>query len=518
MYITPNSTIRILRNVPLDTSYDHTLWFANAGYQAAYFAGMQKYTESDYTYQRVNRGYIRVGRKADDLYDCNYLMFRNDSFGDKWFYAFITSVEYVNNQCSDIQYEIDAMQTWLFDHQPDYCFVEREHTISDQIGEHIEAEALDVGEYVFNSYGPLSYMNKMCVSIAIVDVDGQTDGNIYDGVYGAAQLWVYDADDETGINAKINEYTQKPDSIISIYMFPKSFLLNEQIPAGNRLYGSEKAITRYPEMDAVSTSMALDGYIPKNRKLYTYPYHFVHIDNAAGSSLSLRYEYFLNMKPKFSIYGTITQPVTALLRPVNYKRVGGSTSLTPLNTENLQLSSYPICSWNVDSYQAWVAQNSVVLQNQAKSSLASLAFGALSPNPLILAGAGLSLLGKATSAMQQAYQASISADITKGSFNNGGPNVAAGMQQFYCGRASVSYQYARSIDEYFTMFGYAVRRVKVPNRNSRPHWNYVKTVGATVTGSVPADDMRKICSIYDNGITFWKNGQEVGNYALDNSP
>ena len=68
------------------------------------------------------------------------------------------------------------------------------------------------------------------------------------------------------------------------------------------------------------------------------------------------------------------------------------------------------------------------------------------------------------------------------------------------------------------MFGYATRRCKKPNRNSRPHWNYVKTVGATVTGSVPADDMKKICSIYDNGITFWKNGSEVGDYSLDNSP
>ena len=31
------------------------------------------------------------------------------------------------------------------------------------------------------------------------------------------------------------------------------------------------------------------------------------------------------------------------------------------------------------------------------------------------------------------------------------------------------------------------------------------------------DDVRKICSIYDSGITFWKNPSEVGNYSLDNS-
>jgi hypothetical protein len=73
------------------------------------------------------------------------------------------------------------------------------------------------------------------------------------------------------------------------------------------------------------------------------------------------------------------------------------------------------------------------------------------------------------------------------------------------------------IDDFFTMYGYAVRRCKIPNRSSRPHWNYVKTIGCCITGSVPADDMRKICSIYDAGITFWKNGNEVGNYSLNNS-
>ena len=74
------------------------------------------------------------------------------------------------------------------------------------------------------------------------------------------------------------------------------------------------------------------------------------------------------------------------------------------------------------------------------------------------------------------------------------------------------------IDDYFNMYGYAVKRVKHPNFSSRPHWNYVKTVGCYLIGDVPADDAKKLCSIYDHGITFWKNGDEIGNYSLDNSP
>lgn len=48
-----------------------------------------------------------VGINAENLYDCNYIMFQNASFGTKWFYAFITSVAYENNETSRITMEID---------------------------------------------------------------------------------------------------------------------------------------------------------------------------------------------------------------------------------------------------------------------------------------------------------------------------------------------------------------------------------------------------------------------------
>jgi len=58
---------------------------------------------------------------------------------------------------------------------------------------------------------------------------------------------------------------------------------------------------------------------------------------------------------------------------------------------------------------------------------------------------------------------------------------------------------------------------KTPNRSGRPHWNYVKNKTTNLVGNAPADDVNQIVSIYNKGITFWKNGNEVGNYSLDNS-
>lgn len=519
MYIEPKTNIRILRNVPLDTSYDHTIYFGSANAQYNYFIGLQKHNLTNYTYQRVKRGIARVGIKADNLYDCNYMMFQNTAYGNKWFYAFITSVEYVNNECAEIYFELDVMQTWFFEYEPDYCFVEREHSITDIIGEHIEPETVATGEYVFNDYQPITNMGSMCVCIAVVDTKESTDGTLYDGIYGSAQLFVYDSTDTQSINSKVNSYVEagKPDAIIGMYMFPK--MLIGSIPENHRLKYGQSASKTTVVLPSITSNDTLDGYKPKNKKLYTYPYNFYHVDNASGSELTLRYEFFERFIPVVEISGTVTQPVIAILRPCSYKGVAGYSDLggyTTLNTESLQLNSFPMCSWNVDAYQAWVAQNSVPIALNTIASVGQMGIaGAYSTNPAATVGAGA--IGTVSGLMSQFYQASIAADISKGNLNNGGGNVANGKQQFYGGRCSVTQEYAVMIDEYFTMFGYAVHRVKIPNRNSRPHWNYVKTVGATITGSVPADDMRKICGIYDKGITFWKNGSEVGQYNLDNT-
>lgn len=517
MYIQPTTNIKVLRNVPLDTTYEHTIYFSNNLSQQEYFSSLIKYNLTNYTYQRVKRGVARVGIKADDLYDCNYMMFQNTAYGNKWFYAFITSVEFVNNECSEITFELDVMQTWWFSYNINYCFVEREHTETDVIGEHIEPETIATGEYVFNNYQSIINMNDMCVCLAIVDTDGESSGTLYDGIYGSAELWVYRSTDVSGINEKINEYVKKPDSIIAMYMLPTLFI--GSIPDTHKLSYGSGAIKNNITLAGISANDTLNGYKPKNKKLYTYPYNFYHVDNASGGELSLRYEFFSNLTPVVEISGTVTQPVIAVLRPCGYKGVAGYSELggyTTLNTESLQLNSYPMCSWNVDAYQAWIAQNSVPIALNTISSVGQMGLaGVFSTNPT--ASLATSAIGQVSNIAGQFYQASIAADISKGNLNNGGANVANNKQQFYGGRCSVSAQYARMIDDYFTMFGYSVRRIKRPNRNSRPHWNYVKTIGCTLSGSIPADDMKKICSIYNNGITFWKNGAEIGHYELDNT-
>lgn len=519
MYILPNSNLHILRNVPLDTGYEHTIYFANPTAQYTYFNSLAKFRRQKYSYLRPNENVIRVDILSDDLYDCNYIMFQNTSFGNRWFYAYIRSVNMVNNKTSEITFDLDVIQTWFFDFTLDTCFVERTHTQTDVIGEHIEPESVEVGEYVMNSYEEITSLTKMDVIVGICDVDEGADGRVYDGIFSGAQLWAFKDTDFTGINDKINRYAQNPDAVTIMYICPNRLIYGDDgdPPDGGILIPYTvmgREFTYTPANGSVKPTDFLDGYKPRNNKMYTYPYCYYHVDNGNGSNLALRYEFFTGGQVKVKIGGTIVQPVQVILNPMNYKAWQGAAGMVNKN-ETLSLNNYPMCSWNMDSYKAWVAQNSVPMAiNTVTGGLGMIAQMA-SGN---LVGGALSGVNMIGNLLSQNYQASIAADIHKGSANSANVNVSLRELTFWGGRASITAEYAKCIDDYFTLYGYGVKRLMKPVLNARPHWTYIKTVDATITGSVPCDDMKRIIEIFDSGITVWMHGAEVGHYELNNSP
>lgn len=557
MYIAPNSNIKILQNVPLEKDYINTLYFAGVTSQYNYFLTKVKYNLLTQSYQRVNKGVCRVNYKAEDLYDCNYMMFQNTSFGTKWFYAFIDRIEYINNVTSDIYYTIDVMQTWLSEMVLTRCFVEREHSETDVIGENVVAEPLDTGEFVFNYYEKLwADLDEMGIMIVISDTQLSTDGNLVNGIYSGAQYRVFPNTEAgaAGVNAFIDRYLQQPDAILSIYLVPYPALFSAPSDEGYWLtdedhvrdYSPEHKMPETAERDKFQLSEhdTLDGYLPRNKKLYTYPFNFFHVDNANGRELNLRFEYFnddngyKNYMPQFMLSCNPVMPVTCVLRPYNYKGIyqgndgsGDVTSDQTCCSESIDLTSYPMCSWNVDSWNAWVAQNSVpesisILSKGITTGMtigagvAGIGTGGASAVAGAIVGATASGISMASDIVSRRYTASIQADVCKGSLNNANVNVSCHnkKQNFFCGRLSVNRHMAHIIDDFFDRYGYATNRVKIPNTHSRPQWNYVKTITSNVGGNIPADDKKIIDNIFNNGITFWKNPANVDNYSLDNSP
>ena len=160
--IAPNGQIRFLTNIPIDSNYENSLDFQTELEQRTYFLS-QTPVHTQIGATRVRDGVISVNKLSDELLSANYLMFQNLNFSTKWFYAFITDVEYINNNMSYVYYKIDDIQTWLFDVQLTECIVEREHTTTDGLFEHLVDEGIGTNEYVTVSSGSKTYSDYVAI-------------------------------------------------------------------------------------------------------------------------------------------------------------------------------------------------------------------------------------------------------------------------------------------------------------------------------------------------------------------
>lgn len=169
MYIQPNSTIQLMANIPLNDRQTDTFWFGTPGNQELYFAQFVTHTFNAQSYQRVNREWCKLEVNPETIHECNYMRFKNTAFGDKWFYAFILDSDYINNNTAIVHYKIDPMQTWFFEYSLNMkqCFVEREHTETDVIGENLEDEPVVLGDYWVQDYVKQNIMDKEDMSVVV---------------------------------------------------------------------------------------------------------------------------------------------------------------------------------------------------------------------------------------------------------------------------------------------------------------------------------------------------------------
>lgn len=504
MYVAPNSTIHILRDVRIDNSYKDTLYFVTDSAQESYFIGKKKYTVTNYTYQRKEMK-LRVGLLADNLYDCNYLMFQNTSFGRRWFYAFITNVEYVNNASSDITFEIDVMQTWNFNYALRPSYIERQHTVTDNIGDNLVPENLDFGEYMYQDLG-LTSLFELPVIVVAATFDTNLNpavGGLYGGVYSGLCFNTF-ADYTTCNTFLANAVNNnKADGIVSIFMFPIAFTSDYQ-----------DTIPKVFEIERDKPYTTIDGYKPKCNKLFTYPYQMLYVTNNDGNCANYPFEYFSDTKCKFKLSGVTCCTPEVMAVPMNYKKVAMNYN------EKLTIGNFPQCAYAIDSFKAYIAQNAARIATNVAVGGVKAVGGAAA----MYASGGIVGSGEIASGAT-----GIAGDLAMMADKSTLPPQAKGVQtsminfaskikgfQFYY--AHCRREFAEIIDGYFNVYGYAVHKIQTPNVSARPHWTYLKTKNVTAFGDVPTPDMVKIKSIYNNGVTFWKNGNEVGMYNLDNSP
>lgn len=511
MTITPQGQLYLCKT-PLENDYKNQLTFSNANAQLTYFNSVIEHTFDNYTYIKKDN-VVQVGKNIDEIIDCNYLFYKNTGFTNKYYFCFITNMEYVNENCTRITFETDCYQTWLFQIQYKQSFVEREHVNDDTIGLHTVPENLETGEYIVNSsdyYNGLDNLKYViqCTEWATTDADKPLATN-FGGVYMAGGAYVCSTIGEVVNILQAFAGRGKSDAVYNLYMIPASMITNTneslQYSGQNSPNTDTKSITK------VNT---INGYTPINKKLLTFPFNYMLISNNNGSSNILHYERFSGNTCNFTIKGVPT--------------VGGSIKIIPTNYDNnlnseeegLIAGKLPTLNWSDDEYTNWLTQNSVnIALGIASSGLTIVGgIGMMATGGGAVAGAGAVVSGAMSIANElgAVYQHSLQPNSAKGNVNGGDINVCDNKNGFYFYKMSIKEEYARIIDNYFSMFGYKVNRVKVPNITGRSNWNYVKTINCNFDGDIPQTDLNIIKAMFNNGVTLWHNPSTIYNYSNSN--
>lgn len=585
-YIEPNTDIYLLEGVPLDPDYENVMYFpivftsdpsnpqpftkenferasyqdirASRNAQANHLLDTYNhFTFTRQTYQRINKNTIRVHKNAESLLRINYIVFRNTNFQDtgthtaneKWFYGFVTRVDYINNEVAEITYEIDVMMSWWFDYYPNTCYVEREHTESDLLFEHIVEEDVAIGnDYVANSMpedflepyatgGSKSFdMNEQTLCILVnrkTSQHGDVSSYYVNNMVLPVRIITVDIDPNdiagtiTQIDSVLDTYLES--EIICIYQFPKKFSTG----SGSAIRWDFAIAGNFSSLNYIPN---IDGYQPRNKKLFIYPYNFLQISNNCGQTAILKWENFSSLNhdtpyAHFNIDGVYVPNAVAFCYPVDYKRIHYAYD------EGLMYTNFPQNAWSGDVFKNWWTQNkgsfitsniSSVISNLGGGFASGAAAGIATGNALLGVGVGMTTAGLSSvlnlsksvaSSIGKIRDVQATPQQTHGHVQTDALNAAIHKVQFDFYRMSIKAKQAQIIDEYFDRFGYACKRVKYPNRLARREWTYTKTIGCTLGHSkLPCDDEKKICSIYDKGVTFWVNDAHIGDYTLPNNP
>lgn len=536
--IEPNSRIDFLRGIPFDPGYENTMYFDDLNQQVSYFDTKIAITLEKASYQRVDKGYLKVGWVVDtygqsvinQMYNVNYMRFKNTNFENKWFYAFVDKVEYINNNTVEVRYHLDVMQTWHFDYSFNQCMIERQHTTTDNIGQNTIPENFEIGDYVFGTPSEVDYL-PYAIVVSSGDINGDyTPGVVYDGYTTQGKVFsgvhynlfsLNDAQQVTQLNAFLEAaYTdrERQNSIIAVFMGPGAFMSTPKPTLSYHIYLNKSA-----------NDYLIGNHVVRNKKLLTYPYNFIYVTNYQGNHAEYHYEYFTNPEDcKLKVWGSIGTNPGLILFPENYKTNGDNFD------ESIELSGFPMCAWVNDAYKAWVAQNAGTINagvagvigawaNTAVSAYQMANYGSHLSSPGSGIGKetaeqnlGKSLIGSlaATAALVGKMRDHYVQPPQSHGSTNGDVQYQVGKLTFMMCNKHIREEYANIIDDFFDMYGYAVHRTGIPNRNARPCYTFVKTSNASMDGNVPVNDLRLIEEIFNKGIRFWRTNATFGVYDV----
>lgn len=453
------TNVRILADVPFSNDYKNTRWFTSSSNQYNWFNNKTRvYEMSKVTFQgfRENKSYISVSLRIDLLYNASYIMFQNADYGNKWFYAFVTELEYKNVGTTYVHFEIDVLQTWMFDIKFQESFIVREHvklwnddgtptinTIDEGLSYGSEYDIVSVENH--KPYDDMMFLVIISKSIMhgtpgeeesrLNDINASLNGMpqplcyyihpfYKDGKVPKTYIGDNNANLSPIVNMLTNIFSQKSavNDIVNMYVTDyiglkldykngdKELKLDkdmfEQAGIADDKHGNVDTIfvKKIPDYEAleIDTGDKWGGFTKdQESKLMMYPYCVTEITDFKGNHMNLKTEYINNSKLKIQVRGSlgVSNKVAYSVQDYNADSSlsGGNRLTASLDSSLINNNPNDIAILN-DYLSAYLQGNKNSLENQKSSILFNGIMGMIGGG--ISAGAsaaGGSALGMASS-------------------------------------------------------------------------------------------------------------------------
>ena len=484
---TPNTIVKLYSGIPADPTYQNVLQWDTVEEQAAFFANHAPIVTYTDFLPFDNSRPMRVKLAYEQCYNINYVAYQNHRFGNKWFYAFVTNVEYASPESTNLYLEVDIWATWQFDLTFNKSFVERETVSNDTIGAHTLPENVELGPYETTANMSIAFQYNRYRVYATNGLDdtwqssfpmgGDSSGGSFNPVIANVPIYnkTYTIAGWSSLVGDLENFATegKADAVLAIVLECNGPSAQEKFPA------------------------LKTNYSARNNKLFTFPYVCA-VAYAPGQILQMRYEQWPGKEYKLITDGGPNQRF--LFTPVNY--AGELYN----DAYQISVSTTMALPWISDYYQNWSAQN----RAQNVMGIVGGVFDIIGGITNAAAGGGgegiSSGVKEIGNVIAASYKAQIMPDVMNGTFENGNINILNGKPSINLMCRAIRPEYASFIEDYFSMFGYKVARVKEIELHSRSNWNFVKTIEANITGECPSTVIERVKAMFDNGVTLWHNG------------
>jgi hypothetical protein len=570
------TNIRLLSGIPFQSDYKHTRWFDSSSEQTNWFLSrnvVHSMVESNF--QRIEGyNYIAVDQSIDDLWNVNYVMFQNSSYNNKWFYAFVTKVEYVQRNRTNVHFQIDVLQTWRFDYTFKPSFVIREHcplwngdgtpiinTVDEGLNYGTEYDIVSAENYqpfteVFflvivskkamhgtNAISPT--LNGLPQPLSYYVHPFKLAGDMPNIMIGGTGLNASSINDVlTGIMTQslaVNE-------VVSLYVteyfgyapsYDGSLMTFDSIHFEPVAIGDVNTIhvKTFPSYSPTGKTLGnkYNNYRPVTEsKLLMYPYTQLVLDDFKGNRVSLKNEYIRANEITINVKGSLGthNKVSYSIDDYSQEQYDTYSYITAMEHAviNTNPNDIPIIN---DLLAAYLQGHRNSLQNQRNT----ITFNNFMDTAKHMnAGASNALYGNIPGVINE------SLDMVKGGGNavlklqgimakqqdiaNMPPSVASMgsnsnfdygnyIYGLYIIKKQIKPEYQKKLEDFFHAYGYKKNEVKTPNFHTRQHFNYVQTQSCVIMANINNDDLNTIKNVFDNGITLWHT-DDIGNYSLAN--